>query len=195
MPKKNPFFKQYPIGCKVWHLVSQSKGAWRVGIVTNHYENNSWASISVVQPGTKTKREIAEAYDSQVFPYERLAYVPNGTTYLINTQIGHTLSHRLGEGWNTRFEVYECGNRMVTKGTHFGYLIIPGYIGDCIDQYKDPAYKVWHVAPNVQELLSFLGAKLPEILAVNKALNPEEKQNGTIGSSEQPESEVQEVGE
>lgn len=176
MPTKKPFLKQYPVGTKVWHIVSRAKGAWRVGVViAQSVTNYGWDSITVVQPGTKTKRIIYDQHNSEVFLYDLMPYVPNGTTYLIDTMIGHTLSHRLGPYWDTLFEVYECGNRLITKGTHFGYIIIPGCISNCVTQKDNPAYKFWHVAPNVQELLVFLGAKLPEILAVNKQLNPKEK--------------------
>ena len=194
MPKKELTIGQkYPPGSLVWHVVSNTKGAWRIGIVVGKENKSTYSynsSIEIMQPGnSRASRQVWDGWRNQIMHRDVIANVPPGTIYLIDTKIGAALSPRLStDNWNPLyFEVYECGTRMQTKGSHLGYLVIPGCMGDVEEHYKHPDFKTWTVAPSVTELLSFLGAKLPEILAVYYKFHPEEKQN-------ESDTEVQEAG-
>ena len=58
----------------------------------------------------------------------------------------------------------------MTAGCLLGYVVLPCHIYEAANWYELPGYKTWTVGPNVFELLSFLGNKLPEILEVYQML-------------------------
>lgn len=179
--------KKFPVGSNVWHCVSRKRQAWRVGIVTKSKPvagySHSYEHITILQPTNKTKRDMyGWEVDSLVIPRAVIPEVPNGTIYIVDTMIGEMLSKRMGDG--SKFSVFECGTKAMTDGNLLGYIVFPGNLYQVVDWHKDPKYKIWQVAPNVYEVLSFLGNKLPEITALYKELasNAKQKSKSIINS-------------
>ena len=169
---------EYQVGSHVWHRISRTRNAWRVGEVIEINEKQySW--VKVRQPGTKTTRMVYGYYvDYEITPRMAIPDTPPGTIYIVDTQIGSMLSKRLGN--NVRFDVFECGTRAMTDGNLLGYVVVPGNIYNLKDYHTVPGYKTWQIGPNVYELLSFLGNKLPEVIALNAQLS--ETVHGKKGS-------------
>lgn len=181
MSNQEDFFKDFPIGLHVWHCISTSQGAWRLGEVVTHHPDKWHGRLSIYSPGVKKTITVPGYWTSLIMPREVIPQVPTGTIYLVNTRVGDILSRRIPG--NRSFEVFECGTRARTSGNLLGYLIIPGWLTQAQGWYMLPSYKTWLVPPNVYDLLSFLGNKLPEILDVAMALKVEE-QGGKKGSAD-----------
>jgi hypothetical protein len=121
--------------------------------------------------GTKQATLYGGSYHAMT-PFGVAGHVPLHTIYLLGTGIGEHFNWRFG----TDFEVYTCCTRMITPGKALGFLIIPeGSLYSATEVYKHPAYKTWVVAPNLSELFSFLGNKLPEIAEVHELINGKQK--------------------
>lgn len=161
--------EKYEVGSQVWNRISRNKEIWRIGEITK-IENDSYEGITVRQPNTKTTRYIYnyQSYNYELMPRAVVPHVPKDTIYLIDTNMGDSLSRRLNN--DERFDVFECNTKAMSMGKLLGYLIVPGAIYELEKWHTKPGYKNWLIGPSVHELLSFLGTHLQEILAVRKSL-------------------------
>lgn len=164
----------YKVGDAVWHQISRSKDAWRAAVVSEvksnglsdaYYDNHVTVKSSMKKQGDPI---WGYRVGSMLLQRQAIMAVPTGTIYLVNTRIGQTLSPRMGK--DVHFEIYECGTRAMTSGNLKGYVIVPGWINDIRNWYTLDGYKTWTVGPNPFELLSFLGANIPEIVMTRKEL-------------------------
>ena len=169
MPSEKPF-KDYHVGQIIWEHASYSKDAWRASTIMS-ISNKDNGIMRVKHTIDGKLSTLYGNYYHSLAPHGAASLVPAKTVYLLGTKIGQEFNWR----FHTNFEVYVCGTRMNNPGTTLGFLIIPtGGLYEAGDVYKHPAYKTWLVAPNLGELFSFLGNKLPEITEVYEKINGKE---------------------
>lgn len=177
---QKPFDGLYDVGSVIWHLVSRARGAWRaetvtkVNVGTNTYNNGS---VDTKVDSSKQTCNITHWCSAEVLPRVVIPHVPPGTVYIVNTEIGQGLSRRLPGGMH--FEVYECSTKAMTAGNLLGYVVVPCFLYQASKWYTRKIYQTWQLGPNVYELLSFLGVKLPEITSLYHQLETYVEENST----------------
>ena len=183
--KELPFKGKIVKGSHVWALISRGRDVWRVGEVIKLEQKTPYGYpvATVVVPGkSKTRRTFIDSWRHELVPRHAVAKIPPGTVYLVNTNIGAALSPRLDK--DAHFEIYECGTRSMTAGHLLGYVILPCWgMHQAENWCEEPGWQMWNVGPNPYELLSFLGAKLPEIIGVYKTLANQNDQENTAANS------------
>jgi len=168
MPDKEPF-AGYHIGQAVWQHASWSKDAWRACTILNINitSNSGYGSVLLKQIESKKQVTMWGGGYKQILPFGVAPHVPLHTVYLIGIKIGEKFNWR----FHLNFEVYECCTRLITRGQLLGFLIVPSFsLSSSLDIYEHPLYQTWTVGPQLGELFSFLGNKLPEITAAHEAI-------------------------
>ncbi len=159
--KGPPFGGRIHVGDSVWYRVNY-KEVWRLGQVIELKNENHYYGYGcrVKTKGLAEHFINGNSYDEDPLP-GNFAQLPNGTTYLIAVEGIRRISQHLPKG--CEFDVFECNTKYQSAGKLLGYLITPSSLYDVRRYYKLPSFKTWTLAPNVYELFSFLGQKLPEI--------------------------------
>jgi len=173
-------------GNQVWNRITRNREIWRVCEVVSVHDSSlkTYQNTTVIKDlkgkGVYTIHNYG--WRQELMPRGVIPNTPNNTIYLINTELGQILSNRIvGE---VNFQVYECSNKALSRGQLYGYIVTPGCMSELYKWHKLSGYKVWFIAPHVQELLSFLHLQLSTVLETRAALlATESKLQDTNGQS------------
>ena len=158
-------------GDSIWHRLSGHREVWRLGYI-NKFDTNPANAYPYCYIGkTPTDKNPLSVHYSQIeraFPATIFSMVPKSTNHLIGLNLAE---------WNYRasmhlcFDILECTNRYQTKGTLFGYMIIPCYLYKVKECVSNPAFKIWIVEPNILSLFKWLGDNMSEVIQRSLTIN------------------------